>query len=139
MNDFTIVGKYLLLGFLLALIVHLNPFTGCNKEDVGPEYPDTGLDLARAEADAEKLEKAFYDGDYKTIYEMMTDQAFERSAEDIALSNPELIRQFAIDFDKRKIVGYGDEFIEFSFDLEGTPYTVDFALQEDGSFKLIRL
>lgn len=70
---------------------------------------------------------------------MMTDQAFERSAEDIALSNPELIRQFAIDFDKRKIVGYGDEFIEFSFDLEGTPYTVDFALQEDGSFKLIRL
>lgn len=59
MNDFTIIGKYLLLGFLLALIVHLNPFTGCNKEDVGPEYPDTGLDLARPKRTPKNCKRPF--------------------------------------------------------------------------------
>ena len=139
MSSLNIAWKYLLLGFGVALLIHLNPFSGCSKEDIGPDYPDLGLDLARAEEDAEKLEKAFSELNRPAIYEMLTDQAFERSAEDISLSSYDLLLQFAKDFDKRKIVGYGDEFIEFSFDLDGLPYTVDFALQEDGSFKLSRL
>ena len=33
----------------------------------------------------------------------------------------------------------GSFFIEYEFDWNGIPYTVDFALQEDGTLKVIRL
>jgi len=135
--------KFALAGFLFALIIHSNPFSGCspdNDMDPDPSDPDAELlDVNAAKRSAEALEKAFTDADVEQILDMMTPLAVARSGDDITNADPERLKQFASDFNDRKIAGYGTEFIEFSFQLEGVPYTVDFALQEDGSFKVIRL
>jgi predicted RNA-binding Zn-ribbon protein involved in translation (DUF1610 family) len=97
------------------------------------------MDVEKAKKTAEDVEKAFAKADVNAIINFMSEAALKRSKEDIQNASPERLKKFAKDFDKRRITGYGDDFIEFEFDWNGLPYTVDFSLQEDGSFKILRL
>ncbi len=97
------------------------------------------MDVEKAKRTAEDVEKAFAKADVNAIINFMSEAALKRSKEDIKNASPERLKQFAKDFDKRRIKGYGDDFIEFEFDWNGLPYTVDFSLQKDGSFKILRL
>ncbi len=121
--------------------------TGTDIDDSGNESNDysdakgiiSTMDVEKAKRTAEDVEKAFANADVNAIINFMSEAALKRSKEDIKNTSPERLKQFAKDFDKRRIKGYGDDFIEFEFDWNGLPYTVDFSLQEDGSFKILRL
>lgn len=135
--------QYGLLGFLFAFGLHSLPLHGCSKDD-DPRDDDPienqhTLDLDKANETAEEVEKAFESGDVTLVLPYLAEKAKIRSQEDLENATPEHLQQFAADFNDREIVGYGDEFIEYEFDWGGTPYTVDFAIQEDGSIKIIRL
>jgi len=133
--------QYGLFGFVCAFAIHSMPLSSCSKDD-DPDPPIDNvvlLDLEKANQTAEDLEKAFESGDVALVLPYLTDQAKSRSQEDLENVSPDVLIQFATDFNNRSIVGYGDEFIEYEFDWNGIPYTVDFALQEDGSLKIIRL
>ena len=135
-------ARYLLLGFALAAFMHLSPMTGCNKDD-GPE-PDPidqtpVLDVVKAEMTADSVEAAFAAADVDAIIGFMSGESQMRSGDDIKNASSTTLQQFAEDFKNRKVVGHGSRFIEFEFDWNGVPYTVDFSLQEDGTFKIIRL
>ena len=113
---------------------------GCHQDDVDPpQPPDITLDLEKANKTAEDVEQAFASGDYTKVLPFMASLALDRSQSDLEAAHPDQLKQFAIDFDQRSIVGYGDELIEYQFTWDGLHYTVDFAIQEDGSFKIIRL
>jgi hypothetical protein len=135
--------KYGLLGFFFALMIHTLPLHGCSKdEDPEEDEPIENqhtLDLNKADDTAEEVEKAFESGDVSLILPYLSEQAIVRSKEDLENASTEMLKQFAIDFNDREIAGFGDEFIEYEFDWGGIPYTVDFAIQEDGSIKIIRL
>jgi hypothetical protein len=116
------------------------PLSSCSKEDdPDPEENIVTLDLEKANQTAEEVEKAFESGDVTLVLPYLTQQAKLRSQEDLENASKEVLMQFASDFNNRSIVGFGDEFIEYEFDWNGIPYTVDFAIQEDGSLKIIRL
>ena len=97
------------------------------------------MDIEKADQTAERVEEAFADADVERILSFMTETALKRSKSDIENTSPDRLKTFASLFDKRKIVGYGDEFIEFSFDWNGLHYTVDFTLDVDGNFKILRI
>lgn len=113
---------------------------GCNKDEEPPvEDPTSTLDLTKANKAAEDAEQAFASGEVAKILPFMAPVAQQRSQLDLEAADAALLKQFAKDFNNRSVVGYGDEFIEYQFDWNGLPYTVDFAIQEDGSIKIIRL
>jgi hypothetical protein len=135
--------QYGLFGFVAALAIHSMPLSGCSKDDDFDPDPNPDpivlLDLEKANETAENVEKAFESGDVTQVLPFLTDQAKQRSQEDLENASQDVLIQFAADFNDRSIVGYGDEFIEYEFDWNGIPYTVDFAIQVDGSLKIIRL
>ncbi|MBK7010046.1 MAG: hypothetical protein IPO65_04775 [Saprospiraceae bacterium] len=131
--------KLAFLGFITAFLIHAIP-VGCNKDEEPPvEDPTSTLDLTKANKAAEDAEQAFASGEVAKILPFMAPVALERSQLDLEAADAALLKQFAKDFNNRSVVGYGDEFIEYQFDWNGLPYTVDFAIQEDGSIKIIRL
>jgi hypothetical protein len=131
--------KWAFVGFLASLLVHSFP-VGCNKDDHDPpQEPTPTLDLNKANKAAEDVELAFATGDFTKVLPFMATVALERSKTDLEAADPEQLKQFAIDFNMRSVIGHGDEFIEYQFNWNGIPYTVDFAVQEDGSIKIIRL
>lgn len=131
--------KLAFLGFITAFLIHAIP-VGCNKDEEPPvDDPTTTLDLTKANKAAEDAEQAFASGEVAKILPFMAPVALERSQLDLEAADAALLKQFAKDFNNRSVVGYGDEFIEYQFDWNGLPYTVDFAIQEDGSIKIIRL
>ncbi len=131
--------KFLFLGFLIAFSLHAIP-SGCNKDEEDPiDEPGTSLDLTKANKAAEDAEQAFATGEIAKILPFMAPVALERSQKDLEAADIETLKQFAKDFDHRTVVGYGDEFIEYQFDWNGLPYTVDFAIQGDETIKIIRL
>ena len=136
-----LIFKYVFFGFVFAFMIHLMPVIGCGKdeEDPIPEDPITTLDLVKANKAAEEVEQAFATGDAAKIMPFMAPAALTRSMEDIQNASPTVLKQFAVDFNNRTELGHGDEIIEYSFNWNGQAYTVDFALQDDGSIKIIRL
>ncbi|MBL0081864.1 MAG: hypothetical protein IPP37_05300 [Saprospiraceae bacterium] len=131
--------KLAFLGFITAFLIHAIP-VGCNKDEEPPvEDPTSTLDLTKANKAAGDAEQAFASGEVAKILPRMAPVALERSQLDLEAADAALLKQFAKDFNNRSVVGYGDEFIEYQFDWNGLPYTVDFAIQEDGSIKIIRL
>ena len=137
-NTFKYV-KLALLGFFGAFLIHAIPM-GCHKDKIDPpQQPNAPLDLEKANKAAEDAEQAFASGDYTKVLPYMASVALDRSQADLQEADPERLKQFARDFDQRSVLGYGDELIEYQFNWNGLPYTVDFAIQEDGSFKIIRL
>ncbi|MFH1050544.1 MAG: hypothetical protein V1779_06385 [bacterium] len=135
--------KYLkpfLLGLFIAGGFHFFQFISCDSGDSVSLTSLNGIkvDMKKINEAANKIEEAFASGDPKNVQMLLTEDAKSTYPDILTELDSDRMKSFANDFKNRTIVGVSEIYAEFGFPFQGTTYTVDLALQEDGSFKLMR-
>jgi len=135
--------KFFFIGFAIAGTFHLAQFISCDNGDPvslgGYSKITPEVDMVKINECAQKVEDAFASGDPAKVKDLLTDDAKSFTYTDIMTElTSERMKSFAEEFKKRNLIAARFNFAEFGFPFQGVTYTVDLAVDKDGSFKLMR-
>jgi hypothetical protein len=107
----------------------------CTKDTVNPDNGKVGKIYEGAKA----IETAFISGDVISIINILTDNAKELYSADLSQVKKSYLVKFGEAFKTRVLKVYSDLYAEFNYTKDGIVFSIAMAIQEDGSWKLMRL
>jgi hypothetical protein len=127
--------KYMVYGLIAAALIHMMMASSCLDQLTGPE--DESDVKAKIEEGATKAEEAFLSGDTTALKAILTPTAlafYEGEFPNIQT----VMAQIGTAMKNRKLEANSEQYAEYSIDFQSGQFLMTFALQDDGSWKLIR-
>lgn len=106
----------------------------CLKDTVNPDNGKVG----KIYEGAKEIETAFKSGDVFRITNILTDNAKELYGTDLSQIKKYYLVKFGEAFKTRVLKVYSDLYAEFNYTKDGVMFSISMAIQEDGSWKLMR-
>lgn len=128
-----------LAGFALMALAHFT--IQCEKFTSPPDDNggDIVVDSKQATSASKALEKAFLTGNSEKVLELVSPASLEHYSDLINGSSEDDLKAFGEAFKTREIKIISESYAEFEFTAEGKVYSVALTLDEDESWKLMRL
>lgn len=128
--------KYLILGFSVAMMVHIT--VSCFTDEEEPDKPGNEVEIEDIKVGAKSIESAFLSGDPNAIKGILTDNALELYGSDLSKINKNHLIKLGEALKTRNLKVNTDMYAEYSYTKDGIVYTFALAKEEDESWKLMR-
>lgn len=131
--------KYFLSGFLVALLVVM--IFSCKKAENPVESQEggvTNVDVKKIDEGAKASEDAFKSGSPQEVISILTDDAKTELSTAITKLNSSQLKSLGVALESKKLDVYGELYAEYSYVKGGVTYTIAYARQQDGTWKLMR-
>ncbi len=125
-----------LLGFIVMMVLDASLVTSCIQEFEEPELKDV-VDYGSIKKANKLVEEAFLSGDPVQVDSMLTEQARERYAAELYQIPSSKLIEFGQLYNQAKIEYAYRDYAEITFPVNGSNYTVQLALQDDGTYKIM--
>lgn len=123
--------------FLLQNILSCKHNSGVTSPDT--TTPPTNVDIAKIEDGAKSTETAFKTGDPQKVLALVTDDAKNLYSSGISKLKQIQLINLGKAIEQRTLISYSSLYAEYKYTKDGVTYNLAFALQSDGSWKLMRL
>jgi hypothetical protein len=127
--------KYVIYGIIAAALIHMMMASSCLDQLTGPD--DASDVKAKIEEGATKAEEAFLSGDTTALKAILTPTALTFYEGEYSNIQTVMV-QIGAAMKNRKLEANSEQYAEYSIDHQGQQFMMTFALQDDGSWKLIR-
>lgn len=135
-KHFTEILRFFIFGFVTAAIINFLPLSGCKTTPSNPA-DNNDTDVSKINAGAKLVEEAFLSGDTTKLINLLTETAKKSYSSSMKDIQPKMV-QFGNIFKTRVLDAYSKLYAEYSYAYDNKTFTVAFALQDDGTWKLMR-